>query len=199
MTAVLLLIGAYLLGSIPTGYWLGRYWKGIDIRTMGSGNLGATNVFRVLGKTPGFLTLVIDMAKGFLPVFLAHTYFPGNYLLAMGAAIASIAGHATSPFVGFHGGKGVATSGGAYLALMPIPSVISLTTFAITFAITRIVSMSSLVATFAMCVAAVFYSPSHLLTGMTFVIAAFLFWSHRSNLKRLREGKETPLSVGKTA
>src|ERR1044071_9941862 len=113
-------LASYLLGSIPTGYWLGLAWKGIDIRKHGSGNLGATNVFRVLGKWPGFGTLAFDILKGWIPVHLAMRFFPGRLALAIGAGLSAIVGHTASLFVRFRGGKGVATSASVFAALLPL-------------------------------------------------------------------------------
>src|SRR5262245_51281482 len=96
-----LLLGSYLLGSIPTGYWLGLAWKGIDVRTQGSGNLGATNVFRVLGTAPGLITLLIDILKGLLPVLIAEHLYPGDLQIAILTGLATILGHTLSIFVRF--------------------------------------------------------------------------------------------------
>src|SRR5882672_11102169 len=102
-----LLALAYLIGSVPTGYWLGKLWKGVDVRQFGSGNLGATNVFRVLGVVPGLLTFVIDFSKGLISVLVAKRLFPGELSIALCAGLAAILGHTTSVFVRFRGGKGV--------------------------------------------------------------------------------------------
>ncbi len=115
------LIATYLLGSIPTGYWLGRAWKGIDIRQYGSGNLGATNVYRVLGAKPALFTFTIDCLKGLIPVLLAKHLFPDELSMAALAGVIAILGHTMSVFVHFRGGKGMATSTGVFAALMPEP------------------------------------------------------------------------------
>lgn len=193
---LLLVLAAYAIGSIPTGYWLGKAWHGIDIRKFGSGNLGATNVFRVLGKGPGIITLILDILKGLLPVMASHHMFPGMTEPALLSGIAAIAGHATSPFVGFKGGKGVATSAGVFIALLPIPAMIAILVFVACLMITKIVSISSMSGAIAMAIAAAFLSPTRPLVWMTFAIAAFVFWTHRANLRRLRAGTEPKISAG---
>jgi len=188
---VLLIWGAsYLLGSIPTGYWLGKLWKGVDVRRFGSGNLGATNVFRVLGKGAGAVTLALDIAKGLAPVLLVRRLFPGEPWLAIGAGAGAILGHTTSVFVGFRGGKGVATSAGVFLALLPVPSCVALATFAVCLAITRIVSLSSLAAALALSAASLFLAPSRALRGAAVLVTIFVFWTHRHNIRRLMNGQE---------
>src|SRR5580765_1517553 len=108
MTLIGIILASYLIGSIPTGYWLGKLWKGIDVRQQGSGNLGATNVFRVLGVAPGIVTLLLDILKGIAPVMWVQHVHPGDLGLAVAAGLAAIMGHMTSIFVRFRGGKGVA-------------------------------------------------------------------------------------------
>ena len=157
---ILWVLGAYLLGSIPTGYWLGQAWKGIDVRQHGSGNLGATNVFRVLGKGPGAVTLILDLAKGFLPVAFCLRTFPGQLGLAAAVGVAAIVGHTTSFWVQFKGGKGVATSGGVFLALLPVPGLIAIGIFFLSLVVTRIVSISSMLAAVGLAVSAWCLSPA---------------------------------------
>jgi acyl phosphate:glycerol-3-phosphate acyltransferase len=188
------LIGvSYLLGSIPTGYWLGKAWKGIDVRQHGSGNLGATNVLRVLGKGPGFITLALDILKGVIPVLLCSYYFPGEQTLALAAGLSAIAGHVTSPFVRFHGGKGVATSAGVFLALLPGPTLIALGVFGLSLVVSRFVSFSSMLAALSLTAAAWALCPVRRLNWATTVLAAFVFWTHRANIRRLLKGTENKI------
>src|SRR6266705_342596 len=145
MTILLVVVLAYLCGSIPTGVLIAKN-MGIDVRTVGSGNIGATNVARSVGKKAGILTLLGDAAKGLVPVLIVRTLDWGDTTLAC-AAVAAFLGHLYSPFLGFSGGKGVATGLGVFLGLAPQAILLSLLFFLATFALSRIVSLASLVAT----------------------------------------------------
>lgn len=180
---------AYLMGSIPTGFWIGKLWKGIDVRDYGSGNLGATNVFRVLGKGPGLITLIIDILKGALPVLGVERRFPEPWM-ALLAGLLTIIGHTSSIFVRFRGGKGVATSAGVFGALLPVASLMAFATFAFSFFFTRIVSVSSILAACVLSFAAFFTSPDPLRAYTATVVTGLLIWTHRANLKRLIRGTE---------
>ena len=183
-------LAAYLVGSIPTGFWLGKLWKGIDVREFGSGNLGATNVFRVLGIVPGILTFTIDISKGLVSVLCARILFPGELPTAIGAGVAAILGHTTSMFVQFRGGKGVATSAGVFLALLPLPSTFALAAFAIVFGATRYVSLGSLVGAYTLVGTAFVLSSPRVLSWTALAVALFVTWTHRTNIKRLMRGTE---------
>lgn len=189
---------AYLIGSVPTGYWLGAWWKGIDIRRHGSGNLGATNVFRVLGKGPGILTLAIDILKGLLPVLWCQHRFPSDPALAAGTGLAAIAGHAASLFLRFRGGKGVATSAGVFAALVPVPFMASVGVFLLSLLATRFVSLSSILAVLALAAASFAWPHTPWQTGPAVAAAVFVVWKHRENIQRLRRGAE-PRAWGKKA
>ncbi len=190
MTAVTVaMIGlAYLLGSIPTGFILGA-WAGVDVRKSGSGNVGATNVARVVGKRQGILTLAADMAKGFVPVFVALQlgFDTGG---AAFVAIAAFLGHLFPVFLKFKGGKGVATALGIFLALAPVATVVLLLLFAVVVSVSRIVSLSSMIA--AVAAPPVFwcfsYSAAVVETGG--FLALMILWRHRSNIQRLLAGTE---------
>lgn len=188
------LIVAYFIGSIPTGYWLGLAWKGIDIRRQGSGNLGATNVFRVLGAGPGFLTLAIDILKGWIPVLWALHLFPHDLSLAIAAGVAAIAGHTTSVFVHFRGGKGVATSAGVFAALLPGPVFAAAAVFTVAFAATRYVSLGSLLGVLTLAVSSFLWPAPRPLAWATVGVAIFVVWTHRTNIQRLLSGTENRLS-----
>lgn len=182
----------FVAGSLPTGYLMGRVLRGIDIRTVGSGNVGATNVFRSVGKTAGLATLVIDMAKGFLPVWGVLRGAPAEALpLIVGAA--AVAGHTWSPWVRFRGGKGVATSGGVFLALLPGPTGVALATFAVVFALSRRVSVGSLAAAVALPVAAGLAGVPGPRLAMAILLGAVVVVRHIPNIKRLWRGEEPPL------
>ncbi len=191
------LILSYAFGSIPTGYWLGKAWKGLDVRRHGSGNLGATNVLRVLGKGPAMITLLIDIVKGWVPVRLMQHAAPGNFTLATAAGCLAILGHATSPFVGFRGGKGVATSAGVFIALLPVPAAIAIAVFLATLLISHIVSISSMVAVLAWAASAYFLAPARLPLGAAWGVTVLVFWTHRANIRRLLAGTEPRLERSK--
>lgn len=193
-SALLLALGAFLLGSLPTGYLVARA-KGIDIRKHGSGNIGATNVFRTLGKTAGSFVFLVDALKGFAAVWLGTRCGGGSEWAGIVAAIASIAGHNYTPWLGFKGGKGIATSAGALVALMPTAVLtIAIVWFAV-FLATRYVSLASICAAAALPVAvgvlwSAGYGGSAPLFGFSVLIAALAIWRHRSNIKRLLGGTE---------
>jgi glycerol-3-phosphate acyltransferase PlsY len=183
---------AYLLGSIPFGYLLVRFFRKEDIRALGSGNIGATNVARSGAKGLGILTLLLDLGKAYLAVKIAQHLAPGNYDLAVAAAVAAILGHIFPVWLGFRGGKGVASALGVFLALT-WPSALSiLAVFLVVFLLTRYVSLASIVA-----------SASFPLFGFHFVqqrtpivIFGFLFIpiliivKHHQNIRRLLAGTE---------
>src|SRR5215217_7999214 len=152
LTLTLVLIGSYLLGSIPFGYLAGRI-AGIDIRQAGSGNVGATNVVRVLGKRYGYPVFALDVLKGFGAVKISMLIAPGRSpewnspeMFGMFAAISSVLGHLYPPWLKFQGGKGVATSAGALLALTPIATFVGVAIWVIVFWLTRYVSLASIIA-----------------------------------------------------
>jgi glycerol-3-phosphate acyltransferase PlsY len=185
---------AFLLGSIPTGYLVARA-KGVDIRQHGSGNIGATNVFRTLGKPLGILVFFLDALKGFAAVWLAARFGGPSAWPSILAAVAAIAGHNYTPWLGFKGGKGIATSAGVLIALMPWAVLaIAVVWFGVFFA-TRYVSLASICASAALPVAVGalwFYGcgGSAPLLGFSVLIAALAIWRHRSNIQRLMAGTE---------
>ncbi len=182
---------SYLLGSIPTGLWLGKAWKGIDVRQHGSGNLGATNVFRTLGIVPGVITLLLDIAKGAVPVWLMLRSYPDRLGWALIAGLCAIFGHTMSIFVRFRGGKGVATSAGVFGALMPAPAAIAVAVFLLVLALTRMVSASSILAALALASSSFFLAPDHRLAYPTCAVACLVVWKHRSNIQRIWAGTES--------
>ena len=187
------LIVAYLVGSIPSAFLAGKA-KGVDLRTVGSGNLGATNVFRTLGWKIGLTVYIADCLKGFLPVAL----LPGvtgatseiGWRIAYG--VAAIAGHVKPVFLlGRGGGKGVATASGVFLALAPMAMLISMISFAAIVAATGYVSLGSLVsAVVLMCAVAIRGTGGTPLLITVTLVALFVFWTHRANIERLRAGSE---------
>jgi len=194
MAPIIGVLIAYLAGSIPSAYIAGRV-RGVDLRKQGSGNLGATNVVRVLGPRIGAAVFLADLLKGFLPVYylpiVADTLRPELWALAYG--VAAILGHVKPIFLlGRGGGKGVATASGVFIALAPIPMMISMATWIIVFWISRYVSLASLCGAIVLPVAIYVLRPdvrSAVLIA-SIIIAAFVFWTHRANIGRLRRGEE---------
>jgi glycerol-3-phosphate acyltransferase PlsY len=188
------LVIAYLLGSIPFAYLAGKLTRGIDLREHGSRNLGATNVYRVLGFWTALPVLLLDAAKGALAVLVLPrlTAAPHQELWALAYGIAAILGHAKPIFLLWRGGgKGVATACGVFLALAPIPTLFSLMVFAVVFFATGYVSLGSLVSAFALVLALlVMVGPRSPLFVVGVGVALFVFWTHRANIGRLRRGEE---------
>jgi len=193
MISLLFILASYCIGAIPTGYWLGKAWKNIDIRQYGSGNVGATNVFRVLGKGPGLVTLFIDITKGLIPVLFARHFFPSTSEIALAVGIAAIIGHTLSFFIRFRGGKGVATSAGVFAGLAPLPFLLALSVFAATFGITRWVSLSSLSAAMGLGIGTFLFPTALPIRITAWLVTIFIFWTHRANMQRLRLGTEPKL------
>ncbi len=193
MTGNLFIVAAsYLLGSIPTAYLMGWTLRGIDIRTVGSGNVGATNVFRTIGKMAGISTLLIDTAKGFLAVELALIYCGGEFWPLV-AGIAAVAGHSWSLWVNFRGGKGVATSAGVFLALLPGPMGVALLVFAAAFGVSRRVSVGSILAAGALPLAALFLGSPPARVILSVILSIVVIVRHIPNIRRLLRGEEPPL------
>jgi acyl phosphate:glycerol-3-phosphate acyltransferase len=185
---ILLILFGYLMGSVPVGFILGSR-SGIDVRTAGSGNVGATNVARVVGKRQGILTLIADTAKGFLPVILAMQL--GASLAAtvlVGAA--AFLGHLHPIFLKFKGGKGVATALGVFLAVAPMATLVLVALFAVTVLASRIVSLSSILTAVAAPIIFWLLSYPPLVVGMAAFIALAITCRHRSNIRRMMNGSE---------
>ena len=194
MAPIIGVLIAYLAGSIPSAYIAGRL-RGVDLRKHGSGNLGATNVVRVLGPRTGAVVFLADFLKGFLPVFylpmIAETLQPQLWGLAYG--VAAILGHVKPIFLlGRGGGKGVATASGVFFALAPLPMLISMTVWIIVFYFSRYVSLASLCGAAILPIAlfALHRDPQSPVFIASVIIAAFVFWTHRANIGRLRRGEE---------
>jgi glycerol-3-phosphate acyltransferase PlsY len=191
------LVLAYLAGSLPTGFLVARAMR-VDITRVGSGNIGATNVFRVLGKGPGALVLTVDLLKGALAVSfapaLAVALAPANSLaLPAVAALGAVLGHNYTCWLGFKGGKGVATSAGAMAALIPPAFGVTVITWLVVFFLSRYVSLASIAGAIALPIATAFTvsGPTRWpLVGFTSVLAALAVWRHRANIARLKAGTE---------
>ncbi len=188
LTAVGLVVLGYLVGSLSPSVFLGKLFKGVDVRKHGSGNAGTTNAFRVLGVKLGIAVLVADVLKGVLPVLLAK--YLSTPLVTVLVAFACVIGHNYSIFLRGKGGKGVATGAGAALAMMPIPMAIVVVLFVLLLVTTRIVSIASIACTIMFPVmAAVFHQPPAYIVGAC-VMAAVVLWAHRGNFRRLWHRQE---------
>jgi acyl phosphate:glycerol-3-phosphate acyltransferase len=201
---ILVVLVAYLLGSIPTGFLLAK-GRGIDIRKVGSGNIGATNVFRILGKPAGVLVLLADAAKGWLAVFVVAKLVSGWFYPDAGstasewfrlcAGMAAILGHNYTCWLYFKGGKGIATSAGVLVALVPVPLLIILSIWIIVFAFTRYVSLASISASFSLPFAAWVVGESRTIVLVTAGLAALAIYKHKANIKRLINGTESRIAM----
>jgi glycerol-3-phosphate acyltransferase PlsY len=192
---------AYLLGSIPTAVWVGKYFHGVDVREHGSGNAGATNTIRVLGWKTGIPVLIVDLAKGWLaamlPLFLKLAP-PDSALLTnlqIITGLIAITGHIFPVFAGFRGGKGVATVFGVLLAIHPGVTLICFGVFLVILILTGIVSVSSMSAgiAFPVFLLTIFDTPSLIFKIFSIVVAIALLITHRNNIKRLLKGEEKKL------
>jgi len=190
----------YLLGSVPFGLLLARLFAGVDVRRTGSGNIGATNVARAAGRKLGLMTLFLDAAKGVIPVvgasaFLGAPGAPGPWAAAAG--FAAFLGHVFPPWLGFRGGKGVATSFGVFLALSPWAALAALAAFTGSYLATRIVSVSSLAGAAACAAAsATLHGASSPVTWTALAILLVIVVRHRTNIRRILRGEERRVGKG---
>jgi glycerol-3-phosphate acyltransferase PlsY len=203
--SILILVTAYLLGSIPFGYLLVRFFRKEDIRALGSGNIGATNVARSGAKGLGLLTLFLDALKGALAVYIAIHFAPAvNGVasdLAIAAAVVAVLGHVFPVWLGFKGGKGIATALGVFIALVPAVALASLILFIVVVAITRLVSLGSILAAASIPVFAVLLVRNHtlsLLIGLS-IISMVSILKHHANIVRLLHGQEPRFGQKKPA
>lgn len=203
---VLALLGAYLLGSIPTSVWFGKIFYNIDLREHGSGNAGATNALRVFGNRAGALILVLDALKGFAAVYLSRFFPEASFTSANNVVIyqlilgsMALLGHIFPLFAGFRGGKGIATLVGIVVALFPQAVLICLAVFLLAFLPTRYVSLGSISAAIAFPVAVIFILQSDLIAEIIFslAVAGFVPLTHHKNIRRLLKGKENKLQFRK--
>jgi glycerol-3-phosphate acyltransferase PlsY len=194
---------AYLLGSIPFGYLLVRVFRKEDVRAIGSGNIGATNVARAGGTTLGLLTLLFDALKGYVAVLIAAHLAPntahGPSTLAVAAAVAAVLGHVFPVWLRFRGGKGIATALGVFLALVPLVALAAVGIFALIVATTRLVSLGSVVAAISIPICALLLVPHRsaaLLAGLSF-ISLLSILKHHANIMRLLHGTESRFGANK--
>lgn len=197
MTPWLALVASYVVGSFPSAYLAGRMLRGVDLRTVGSGNLGATNVYRELGAIPACIVLLLDAAKGWIPVAIFPTLLTVTVSewWALSFGVLAIAGHARPIFLlGRGGGKGVATASGVFLALAPVALAVAVSVFIVVVAVTRFVSLGSILAAAvlppAVAVTLGTRAPAFLVSAL---VAVFIVFTHRANITRLRRGEERRL------
>ncbi len=194
-----LIFAGYFLGSIPTGYLIGKYAGKIDIRQHGSGNVGATNVFRVMGKGWGSIALALDISKGYVASFFLPAWFGVDHqvITALLTGAAAVGGHTWPIWLKFRGGKGVATSYGVFLGIFPKAVFCALVIWALVAMLTRYVSVASLAAALIFPIAVYHYYKSipELFAALTVssLLSAFIFFTHRSNIGRLRKGTENKI------
>ena len=190
MKSALIIAGCYLLGSIPFGYMVGKLFKKIDIRDFGSGNIGATNVLRILGPSLAFFVVILDIGKGFLSIFLVHFFNIDNLLILIIAGLAVICGHDWSLFLGFKGGKGIATTFGVVFALNPIIAALALIIWGIVLIITRYVSLSSIFAVVFIFIFTILFKQPYEYILFSAIILILGIFNHKENIGRLKSKKE---------
>ena len=196
MKEALAILGGYVLGSMPFGYWVPRLVRGEDIRTKGSGNIGASNVFRVYGRSLGIPVALLDLAKGFAAAALG--LWAGGALIGVLAASAAMVGHARPIFLRFEkGGKMVATAGGATLALAPLTAVICIAVWLVVFVLTRYASLASLVTAIALVVCVLVFDYPWPVVAFGVAGAAAVVVLHRQNISRLLGGTEHRFGLGR--
>ena len=203
MITILLMVISYILGSVPNALWIGKVFKGIDIREHGSRNTGSTNAARVLGAKLGILTLILDVSKGLVPTLIAILlrvdFFQNltkilnfDYVLV---GICAILGHVFSMFMNFKGGKAVATTLGVFLILVPKAILFAAIVFFVVFAISRYVSLSSVLAAISLPIFIYFLYQQTIYVILGILIAILIVVKHRSNIERLKNGTESKFSL----
>ncbi|MDR3260015.1 MAG: glycerol-3-phosphate 1-O-acyltransferase PlsY [Fusobacteriaceae bacterium] len=199
MKTLLFAIIAYFSGAIPSGVWIGKFFKKIDIREHGSNNTGTTNAYRVLGAKYGIIVLLMDVLKGFFPLFLAN-YFgvQGTHLIVIG--MIAIIGHTFSCFINFNGGKGVATSMGVFLFLIPGITIILVGVFIVIVYFSKYISVGSIVCALLLPILTCFFRiragiPRIPLIIIATIIGIFVVYKHRANILRLRDGTENKFKL----
>jgi acyl phosphate:glycerol-3-phosphate acyltransferase len=203
MKEVILIILAYLIGSIPTAVWISRHFFGIDIREYGSGNAGATNTFRVLGSKWGSFVMLADVLKGvlatslyiFLPSYLHDEWTRTNFMVGLG--LAAVLGHIFPVWADFRGGKGVATLFGMILAIQPIVAVYCVGVFLVVLYLTRFVSLSSILASiaFAVLILFIFNEKEPLYRAFAIAVTLLVILTHQKNISRLLRGSESKVPI----
>ncbi|HUB80374.1 MAG TPA: glycerol-3-phosphate 1-O-acyltransferase PlsY [Bryobacteraceae bacterium] len=196
MTILLAAAIAYVLGAIPFGYLLVKWTTGRDVRSGGSGNIGATNVLRTTGRAAGIATLLLDIGKGYLAVWIAGRLSNHDAMTMSVAALAVMAGHAYPVFLGFHGGKAVASFVGSFLCLTPLALGAVLVVFVGVVAWTRYISMGSVVSAATFPLAVWLFERDVIMLAAALIAGAFIIYKHSSNIQRLHSGSENVFTFG---
>ncbi|WP_414043215.1 glycerol-3-phosphate 1-O-acyltransferase PlsY [Macrococcus sp. EM39E] len=194
MTLAIMLIAAYLIGSIPTGLIIGKLFYNIDIRQHGSGNLGATNTFRILGKNAGIFVTVFDVLKGTIPALFPMLFHQDIHPIIIG--IAAVIGHVYPIYLKFKGGKAVATSAGVILGTNPLLFLIIAVIFFTLLFVTKIVSLTSILTSIANFIGSLFFEDK-ILMGISFLIMIVIIVRHKSNIERILNGTESKINFNK--
>ncbi len=190
MKIALIIISCYLLGSIPFGYIVGKLFKKVDIREFGSGNIGATNVFRILGPSLASLVLIGDIGKGIFSIYLVQYLNIDNLLIITIAGLAVICGHDWSLFLGFKGGKGIATTFGVVFALNPTISILAVIIWGVVLITTRYVSLSSIFAVISILVFTILFKQPYEYIVFSAIVLVLGIFKHKDNIERLKSKKE---------
>lgn len=197
-----IIVLAYLIGSIPTSIWTCKILKGIDIRKHGSGNAGATNVYRIMGIKVALFVGISDTLKGVLSVFIAKFVSGDSEIVLIAGGFAAILGHIYSVFAGFKGGKGVLVALGVFIFLVPLSSVSSLVIWSVVVALTKYVSAGSLTAATMLPLFTLFYNhigwyhSGYIIQVFTAIVTALVVFTHRANINRLLKGTENRIKQG---
>jgi glycerol-3-phosphate acyltransferase PlsY len=191
------LAGAYLLGSIPFSFLVARH-EGVDVRAVGSGNVGATNVMRNVGPAAGLVAFVLDFAKGSAATWLARDTV-GGFVFPSVTAVVAVLGHMHPVWLRFRGGKGVATGAGAFLPIAPLPTAGALILFAIVTAVTRYVSLGSIAGSLSLAALAFLFGTPPPVPLAATIVAALIAWKHRGNIRRLASGTERRMGAPRGA
>lgn len=190
MKVVLIITICYILGSVPFGYIVGKLFKKVDIRELGSGNIGATNAFRILGPSLASLVIIGDVGKGILSIYLVKYLNIDSSLILAIAGIAVICGHDWSLFIGFKGGKGIATTFGVVFAINPTISILALVVWGVVLVISKYSSLASICAMISIFVFTILFKQPYEYIGFSAIILVLGIFNHKENIKRLRSKKE---------
>ncbi|MDR0978233.1 MAG: glycerol-3-phosphate 1-O-acyltransferase PlsY [Endomicrobium sp.] len=193
----LYLIFTYLCGSVPFAYIITKAVKKVDIRKVGSGNPGSTNVFRTVGAGTGFIVFFLDTLKGFIPVYCFSMFIDYSFLYSLAVAASAVVGHMFSVFLNFKGGKGVATGLGAFSALMPLPCLISFTVFGLVFLFSGYVALGSIIAAVSLPLSVCFSGYRIEAVLFSFAASSLIIYKHKANIERLRNGTENRFKIFK--
>ncbi|EER74497.1 glycerol-3-phosphate 1-O-acyltransferase PlsY [Weissella paramesenteroides] len=187
---------AYLFGSIPSGYWIGKIFYKKNILELGSGNIGTTNTFRTLGTIPGVVVLILDLCKGILGASMATIWGSAPHWMFMVVGLGAILGHTFSIWIGFKGGKAVATSVGVLLLYSPVMFLAAVIAFITAILLTSMVSVGSMLGFTVVTLLSVFWLHDWFLATIALVLTVFVFYRHRSNVKRILNGTESKVPFG---